>query len=156
MRSMRTCELTTGAASMFSTVAAAEMRLPTPITQVGTMYWLAVSIATLTPWYLVTYLSGEADESRSEAMCIAWESSLLDLLKSAPVESIYCLMSSYDRSGEWRMAEVLEVKELSVTDEAHGPLLFRLAGDGAAVDVRHEPIDDDVFEVAVTLFKRQS
>jgi hypothetical protein len=140
---------------MFSTVAAAEMRIPAPVAQVGSMYWLAVSIETWTPWYLVTYRAGEGDESHLSTMCVAWETSLFDMLNSASVEAIYCLVPSYDKLGDWRMSEVLEVREPSDRSKRHGPLLFKFAGGGAAVDARHEPIDDDVFQDAMTLFKKQ-
>ncbi len=143
------------AVSVFSTVAAAAWKLPAPITRAGSIYWLAVSVETLTPWYLVAYEVGEGDDAHIGTMCVAWETSLADMLRSAKVISIYCLVPSYKSAGGWRMSRVTEAREPSDQDQRHGPLFFQFAGEEGPVDSRREPVTQDVFKRGVLVFGEQ-
>lgn len=117
---------------MFVTSPAFAQWMPPAIAAPNTHFWRAVQLSTSMPWFLVTLTLQDDGESSTETFAVAWEKTLIEMIKSASemtIHSIQMLVRPDDGRLTWCSRDVEEIwipSELECSNT--GPLVLRFAG----------------------------
>lgn len=77
------------------------------------MYWRAVSLSLHAPWFLLTFLVGDGDESLKHTVCVASDVDLVAMIESAPSLKpcgvVYMQPGWASLTGDWMSRHVASI-----------------------------------------------
>jgi hypothetical protein len=124
---------------MFISSSAFEMPLPRPLYSRNERGWKAMTLGVECVWFLWSVQVPVEDGSLSETMAIAWESTLIEVIRSTPREqhgALALVFKSDDRPQCWQLRQIEEIWLSSAAERGQtGLVVFRLEGEGVLRNV---------------------
>jgi hypothetical protein len=129
---------------MFVTKAEFEHPMPLGLIGPGEKAWQAMSMSLRSPWFLFDYVVKYSDAEVVQTTAVAWELTLLDVLRAVPANAHRGVSRVSPSSGsrhDWSV-QVIRDAWVSLPDESTdvGPLVFRLREEDCLRDSFMKPV----------------
>ncbi len=134
---------------MFVSMPDFQFQVPPPLAPSGAKFWRSLGVSIRTPWFVLTVRS-RSQELFIDTFLLAWDSDVVDTIKSldAELESLFCLAPCRSGQGNgWTTIKIQEIWTIAPAKDGQSDVLF--------VDVEGHEFSGMFFEPSVGALRRE-